>query len=233
MGHEQWDIFICHSSDDKKDVARPLANLLASKGMKVWLDEGEIDVGDSLRVKIDAGLSNSQFGIVILSPSFFSRPWTKSELDGLISREMDGAKIVLPIWHKVSFQDVRNHSPILAGRVAAKTEEGLEQVAEKIFRAVQKTMTHRADAPIYRGRITKKALRSLPAGCFLHSSALNRDYTPAFAEELGDAGSRDDVWNRISAMRLSGTMFSGYKDATDYRRHMASQTRSLPIDQPS
>lgn len=74
MGDQEWDIFVCHSSADMNDVARPLANLLTSKGMKVWLDETEILVGDSLQTKIDAGLANLQFGIVILSPSF-ARVW--------------------------------------------------------------------------------------------------------------------------------------------------------------
>jgi hypothetical protein len=233
MGDEQWDIFICHSSEDKKDVARPLANLLSSKGMKVWLDETEINVGDSLRGKIDAGLSNSQFGIVIISPSFFSKQWTKSELDGLIAKEINEAKTVLPVWHNVSFEEVRKHSPILAGRVAAKTEEGLRQVAEKIVRAVEKVMKHRADGPIYRGPITKKALLNLPEGCFLHSNAFHQDHTPLFAEELGSEESRDEVWNRISAIKLAGTLFSAYRDAGDYRRHWASRTRLLPIDRPS
>jgi hypothetical protein len=230
MSKEEWDIFICHSSDDKNDIARPLANLLASKGMKVWVDEGEIFVGDSLLTKIDAGLAASHFGIVILSPSFFSKHWTKSELDGLITREVGGKKIVLPIWHKVSFEEVRTHSPILAGRVAANTNEGLRRVAEKIVRSVEKSLDRRADAPIYRGRITKRALGALPEGSFLHSNCLNPDRTPALAEALGTQDSREDVWKRIVAMRLEDTMFSAYRDASDYRRHWASQTRLLPIE---
>jgi hypothetical protein len=233
MSLEEWDIFICHSSKDKKEVARPLANLLTSKGMKVWLDESEIFVGDSLRTKIDAGLANSQFGIVILSPSFFARQWTKSELDGLISREMEGGKVVLPVWHNVSFEEVRKHSPILAGRVAAKTQDGLREVAEQVFRAIESVMVRRADAPIFRGRLTKKKIRELPEGSFLHSNCLNSDHTPVFAEDIGSKESREDLWNRISHKGLAGTTFSAYRDAGDYRRHLASQTRLLPVNRAS
>lgn len=78
-------IFLFPMSEDKFEVARPLANILSTKGMKVWLDESELFVGDSLRAKIDEGLARSQFGIVILSPSFFSKHWAQAELDGLRS----------------------------------------------------------------------------------------------------------------------------------------------------
>jgi hypothetical protein len=81
MGAEEWDIFTSHASEDKVEVARPLANILSTKGMKVWLDESELFVGDRLRAKIDEGLAHSQFGIVILSPSFFSKHWPQAELD--------------------------------------------------------------------------------------------------------------------------------------------------------
>jgi hypothetical protein len=31
MGAEEWDIFIFHASEDKVEVARPLANILPRK----------------------------------------------------------------------------------------------------------------------------------------------------------------------------------------------------------
>jgi len=37
-----------------------------------------------------------------------------------MSREIAGTKVILPIWHKITVDEVRQHSPILAGRMAAK-----------------------------------------------------------------------------------------------------------------
>jgi hypothetical protein len=62
MAKYDWDAFISHASEDKDSVARPLANHLAGFGLKVWLDESELHLGDSLREKIDAGLAQSRFG---------------------------------------------------------------------------------------------------------------------------------------------------------------------------
>jgi len=79
-------VFICHASEDKEEVARPLAQELRSRDFRVWIDEAEILIGDSLRRKIDEGLASSRFGIVILSPSFFAKEWPQLELDGLAQR---------------------------------------------------------------------------------------------------------------------------------------------------
>ena len=69
----EYDVFISHASEDKADVARPLAAHLQKLGLRVWLDEFELTLGDSLRRKIDHGLSKSKYGLVILSPAFFSK----------------------------------------------------------------------------------------------------------------------------------------------------------------
>src|ERR1700753_2303469 len=127
-----WDVFVSHASEDKESVARPLSNHLAGYGLKVWLDESELHLGDSLRIKIDTGVAHSRFGIVVLSPAFFAKTWTKSELDGLVAREIEGVKVVLPIWHNLSHEEIKRWSPILAGRLAASTQEGLSRVAAKI-----------------------------------------------------------------------------------------------------
>ena len=79
-----WDLFLSHASEDKEDVARPLHKLLVGKGLRVWYDEMTLSLGDSLRRKIDEGLANSRYGLVILSPSFFAKEWPQKELDGLV-----------------------------------------------------------------------------------------------------------------------------------------------------
>ena len=65
-----FDAFICHANEDKDDFVRPLAEALKSHHLKVWYDEFALDVGDSLREAIDRGLTESRYGIVVLSPSF-------------------------------------------------------------------------------------------------------------------------------------------------------------------
>ncbi|GEM65959.1 hypothetical protein SF1_39410 [Sphingobacterium faecium NBRC 15299] len=118
---KQYDFFISHASEDKDDIVRDLADALQINGFQVWYDEFELKIGDSLRKKIDDGLINSKYGIVIISPSFVKKNWTEYELNGMVAREMNGHKVILPIWHKISKDEVLKFSPTLADKMALNT----------------------------------------------------------------------------------------------------------------
>lgn len=128
------DIFISHASEDKATIAKPLADQLISMGVSVWYDEYELQVGDSLREKIDDGLANSKYGVVILSNHFFSKNWTKIELNGLVSlSQFTNNPKLLPIWHNISHSEVASHSPIMSDILALDSKnESISSMAEKL-----------------------------------------------------------------------------------------------------
>jgi hypothetical protein len=132
----QSDIFISHAGEDKQDAARPLAEHLKGIGLSVWLDESELRLGDSLQRRIDEGLAESRFGVVILSKAFFAKHWPQKELAGLASREVRGKKVILPIWHGITREEIERFSPTLADRYAVSTEVGWKRIASEILRAV-------------------------------------------------------------------------------------------------
>jgi hypothetical protein len=133
----RWDVFISHASEDKDAIARLLAQALEAAGLSVWYDEFSLRVGDSLRNSIDHGLANSEFGVVILSKHFFEKHWPAQELNGLATREVNGKKVILPVWHGVGFDEVRQYSPMLAGRVAVTTDKGVVHVVEQLLAAMK------------------------------------------------------------------------------------------------
>lgn len=141
-----YDVFISHASEDKDAVARPLAELLQSRGLRVWLDEMELKLGDSLRRSIDRGLANSRYGLVILSPHFLSKEWPQKELDGLVAREDGSQKVILPVWHNVCRADIVSYSAPLADKLAAPTSKGLTYVVDAVVRAVETPNPSQADA---------------------------------------------------------------------------------------
>ena len=136
-GGAEYDIFVCHATEDKDAVARPLAAALAARGVAVWYDEFELQVGDSLRRKIDLGIAASRFGLVILSHPFFVKGWTQYELDGLVTRVTDGKQVLLPVWHEISKDEVSAHSPSLADKVALKTSDStINEIADQIAEVI-------------------------------------------------------------------------------------------------
>ena len=133
---KQWDVFVCHASEDKEDFVDSFAHRLRDSGLLVWYDAFSMKLGDSLRRKIDEGLANSKYGVVVLSKHFFSKEWPQNELDGLMSREIAGTKVILPVWHKITAEEICSKSPILAGRLAANSGDGLETVVLRVREAM-------------------------------------------------------------------------------------------------
>lgn len=133
---KKWDIFISHASEDKDRFVRPLAAALSKSGLTVWYDETTLSVGDRLRQKIDQGLANSRYGVVVLSPSFFSKKWPQQELDGLENREIQGIKVILPVWLDLEADDVIRVSPVLSTRLAARASDGIDKVVKQLRQAM-------------------------------------------------------------------------------------------------
>jgi len=134
----EFDVFISHASEDKDAVVRPLATTLQDGGLRVWYDEFELKIGDSLRRKIDKGLANSRFGVVVISRTFFSKGWTNYELDGLVTRAVSGEQVLLPIWHEITKQEVIKFSPSLADKLARNTAtHTVEEIASEIIEVIR------------------------------------------------------------------------------------------------
>jgi len=134
---KEWDVFICHASEDKSAVVEPLVTALAARRLRVWYDRTILTIGDSLRQKIDEGLAKSRFGIVILSQAFFGKGWPERELNGLVQKEVASQKVILPVWHGVTHADVARYSLPLADRLAGSTEIGIEALADELLRAIK------------------------------------------------------------------------------------------------
>jgi TIR domain/NACHT domain len=128
--------FLCHASEDKLEVATPLANSLSDRGWKIWIDESELTVGDSLLASINEALAKVPFGIVVLSPAFFLKEWPLRELQALASREFaSGEKVILPVWHGVDRDFLLERMPMLADRLGVDTKGGINAVTDALVEA--------------------------------------------------------------------------------------------------
>ena len=132
MENPTHDVFISYASEDREAVARPLAEELTRRGHEVWYDRMVLTLGDNLRRVIERGLADSRFGVVVLSRSFFAKEWPQRELDVLFAREKDGTKVILPIRHDVTEQEVLCNVPMLAERVWVDTSQGMSRVVDAV-----------------------------------------------------------------------------------------------------
>jgi hypothetical protein len=113
-----YDAFISHAFEDKA-LARPLAHGLSEKGFRIWYDEFELKVGDSLVESINRGLVNSRYGIVVLSHAFFAKRWPRRELVGFTTLQLqEGTRAILPVWYNITKAEIAAIDPALADTVA-------------------------------------------------------------------------------------------------------------------
>ena len=134
---KQWDFFIAYVSEDKDEIARPLAERLNSRGLMAWYVDYSLKQGSNLRESIDYGLARSRFGIVIISSHFLEKRWPQEELDDLATREVNGRKVILPVWHGIGFREIHERSPVLADRAAISTDRGLDYVVQRMLKAAE------------------------------------------------------------------------------------------------
>jgi hypothetical protein len=133
----QSDVFISYAFEDRQFV-RELAGRLRDHDVRVWVDETELTVGDSLRGKIDEALKSCEYGIVVLSRPFFSKDWPRLELDGLLSiQTSSNRKVILPVWHGIDAVQIRQYSPILAGHLATRSADGVAKVTNDLLRVLK------------------------------------------------------------------------------------------------
>lgn len=151
-----WDLFISHASEDKENLVRPLAEELVKYGVNVWYDDFDLELGDSLTASIDKGLIDSKFGLLIISPSFFQKSWTEYELKSLLTKEINGGKVILPVWHNVTADFVASKSLFLADKKAISSGVGFSKLAFEIVKVVR--------PDIINSFLLKKACREMKSG---------------------------------------------------------------------
>lgn len=124
---KRYDVFISHASEDKDSFVRPLADILEQSGLTVWYDEFSLRPGDSLSASIDKGIQESRYGLLVLSPHFLCKNWTDYEYRSLLSRQIDGERIIIPLWYGVGKEDVKKYSLFLADIMGIAARPGVSR----------------------------------------------------------------------------------------------------------
>jgi len=137
----QWDVFISHASEDKGYV-EPLVESLQAAGISVWYDRIVLEWGDDLRKKIDHGLVNCRYGIVVFSKAFLGgKKWIDHEFNGLFALEKHGTKLILPIWHGITRDELLHYSPAFAGRLAKDTStDSYEEIRDGLLQMLKRSV---------------------------------------------------------------------------------------------
>ena len=131
----EYHVFLSHASEDKETFARPLYERLIDENYRVWYDEQEIEWGDELNRKITEGLKKSQYGMVVISPSYFAKhkEWTFMEFDNILESDK-----ILPILHDIDLPQIKREHPKEYERIknwlSISSNKGIEYIVRQTQR---------------------------------------------------------------------------------------------------
>ncbi|PTK07056.1 toll/interleukin-1 receptor domain-containing protein [Mammaliicoccus sciuri] len=137
----EYDVFLSHSNLDKEEYVSELSDKLTNKGLKVFEDEKVFEIGQSQTQMMNMGILNSRFVVVFLSRNFIESGWSKYEFISFLNREINEKNIIiLPIWHDISIEEVREYNPYLVDKHALSTSKyTIDEMVEKINSVVIKS----------------------------------------------------------------------------------------------
>lgn len=82
--HEpDWDVFVSYASEQRDAVAQPLTDALGELGLRVWLDAEQFRGQYAYRA-INEALPSTAVGVVVITPEYVHKEWTKYELEGVV-----------------------------------------------------------------------------------------------------------------------------------------------------
>lgn len=120
--------FLSYGSEDRV-LAEAIARELTQAGIETWWDRWEMSAGDSLRQKIDDGLSNCTHFIVLLTPASRVKPWVNQEMDAGLVRRLQAQCTFIPLRHNL---DPSHLPPLLSGMLSPEVDAGASNLAQLI-----------------------------------------------------------------------------------------------------
>ena len=111
----EYDLFLSHANRDKIDFVDNLYDSFVKLGINIFYDKDSLEWGDNWKDKILNGTQKSEFAVIVISENFFGREWTEKELSEFLNRQnRNGQKLILPILHNISFEQLQKHYPNVA-----------------------------------------------------------------------------------------------------------------------
>lgn len=113
--YAEYDGFISHANKDKKDLVEELYQSLKKLGISIFYDKESLEWGDNWKGRILNGTRSAEFAIIVISENFFGREWTERELSEFLNRQnKHGQKLILPIIHNITTEELRKEYPNIA-----------------------------------------------------------------------------------------------------------------------
>lgn len=134
----EYDAFLSHAVEDKIPIANELYERLTQAGLKIWYSGRELSVGDPLTIKIEEGLSQCRFGIIIFSHQYISKIWALREFFTLLLKDQQGRKVILPVLYEITPAELAEKHINIAEIFAVPVRKGIDHVVDTLVKEINK-----------------------------------------------------------------------------------------------
>jgi hypothetical protein len=131
--------------EDKLPIANDLCIKLEEAGLCIWYSGRELKAGDSVERTILKALDESEYGIVILSPTYVERNWPMKEYYLLLAKEIEQRKVILPVLYNISVDELLKYDIAIADRWGIGYHKGMDHVVEKLLEVIKGPANPRAN----------------------------------------------------------------------------------------
>ncbi len=132
-----FDFFVSYKYRDSARFAERLKTALESLEAEVWLDSDRMHPGDSILASIEDGIRSSIDAIVILSEHYLTG-WADAERAALYALMVSRRIRMVPIWYRLSADEVGELAPMFAGITAIEVGDSSERAALRAAMAIMK-----------------------------------------------------------------------------------------------
>jgi hypothetical protein len=128
-------IFLSYSWNDKEKAIQ-IAEKLMANGVDVWLDEWSVKIGDSLVSRINEGVKNSSYMIILVSKNYLKSKWGNKELQSALIREAEQKKtfIIPVVIERIEFTKMPT---MLSDRIFLDMTGDIDEAISKLVRIIR------------------------------------------------------------------------------------------------
>lgn len=96
--YRNYDIFLCHASEDSPTIVSPLAEALKRIRISYFFDNENIFWGDDIVEKINIALTRSKFILAIITEKSIEKEWPRAEINSILKGDIERRqKRLLPL----------------------------------------------------------------------------------------------------------------------------------------
>lgn len=223
-----YDAFISHAVEDKKSIANELfERLKKTTWLRIWYSGKKLGIGDSIEKTIYKGLRRSRYGIAIISPYYLNKNWTTQEFYSFLYKERDGDKVILPILHQVTLEEIVEKYPFMRDRYCVSSDRGMDYLVDVIIAEIKprwiEDMLKMAGIALLTILLLFSAYhyvqRSYPPATVIEKEIKKRIETFQQNIETEYISQHEASGWKHSSLENVGTLFTAYKNLKAYYRN--------------